>query len=189
MKESMEANLKSATADEQSSVDGFATLKSSKESEVKVATQSIEEKQVRSGELAVTIVQGKDDQEDTEKEAADTEKFAAQLQEQCGTKEKEWAEREKLRNEEIAAISDAIGILNDDDALDVFKKAMPSALVQEKVGFLQRSGTQASRAQKAKAILSQLVPTTSHSSMIKLMLFSLNSKLRAGARQHSRGKA
>merc|ERR1719247_3144695 len=130
----MEGSLTKAIADEEQAVAGFGDLKGSKEAEQKAATAAIETKQTRAGELAVSVVQVADDIEDTTEEVANTEKFAKQL------KEKEWAEREKLRAEEISAISDAIGILNDDDALDVFKKAMPSALVQEKTGFLQRSG-------------------------------------------------
>merc|ERR1719240_1886193 len=128
----MEGSLKAAEADEAQAVAGFADLKASKETEIKVATQAIETKQTRVGDLAVSVVQTKDDLEDTEEEVAQTEKFALQLESECGTKEKEWAEREKLRAEEISAISDAIGILNDDDALDVFKKAIPAALIEEK---------------------------------------------------------
>merc|ERR1719247_122045 len=149
----MEGSLTKAIADEEQAVAGFGDLKGSKEAEQKAATAAIETKQTRAGELAVSVVQTADDIEDTTEEVADTEKFAKQLEEQCGVKEKEWAEREKLRSEEIAAISDAIGILNDDDALDVFKKAMPSSLLEQKAGFLQRSETtQTSRLHRAKAI-------------------------------------
>merc|ERR1719171_2819892 len=167
MKEEMEGSLAKAVEDEEKAVAGFADLKSSKEQEQQAATTAIETKQTRAGELAVSVVQVADDIEDTTEEVADTEKFAAQLEEQCGTKEKEWAEREKLRSEEIAAISDAISIVNDDDALDVFKKTIPSALIEEKVGFLQRSESQASKAQRAKAILSEVARTSSHSSILK----------------------
>merc|ERR1719231_1447362 len=119
----MEANLAEAEADEAKAVSGFADLEASKNNEIEVATEAIESKTVRSGELAVSVVQTKDALEDTIQEVADNEKFSAQLDEQCASKEKEWAVRQKARADEIAAISDAIGILNDDDALDVFKKA------------------------------------------------------------------
>merc|ERR1719253_1748453 len=178
MKEEMEGSLAKAVEDEASAASGFAELKASKQQEQEIATTAIETKQGRSGELAVAVVQAADDIEDTQKEVADSEKFAKTLESSCGTKEAEWAEREKMRSEEIAAISDAIGILNDDDALDVFKKAMPSALVEEKAGFLQRSGSRASRAQKAKAILSQVVAKSSHKQVFKVMLFTLNAKLK-----------
>merc|ERR1719174_2231112 len=156
MKDDMEASLKEAIADEEKAVAGFADLKASKEKEIEMATEAIETKTARAGELAVSVVQTKDALEDTTEEVAETEKFIATLETECGTKEKEWAERSKLRSEEISAISEAISILNDDDALDVFKKAMPSSLVQQ-VGFLQQADKKASRAQKAKAILAGIV--------------------------------
>merc|ERR1719393_1239494 len=153
MKDDMEAGLKEAVADEEKAIAGFGDLKASKEKEVQMATEAIETKTARAGELAVSIVQTKDAAEDAAAEAAETEKFIATLESQCATKEKEWAERCKARTMEVEAISEAIGILNDDDALDVFKKAIPSALIQGQVGFLQRADGKASRAHKAQAIL------------------------------------
>merc|ERR1719433_2154966 len=43
------------------------------------------------------------------------------------TKAAEWAERSKTRSEELVALADTIKILNDDDALELFKKTLPSA--------------------------------------------------------------
>merc|ERR1719456_533169 len=152
MKDEMEASLKEAIADEEKAVAGFADLKGSKEKEVEMATEAIETKTVRAGELAVSVVQTKDALEDTTEEVADTEKFISQLESQCATKEKEWAERSKMRAMEVEAISEAISILNDDDALDVFKKASGMNFAQQNVNFLQRANNKASRAHKAQAI-------------------------------------
>merc|ERR1719247_595011 len=44
----------------------------------------------------------------------------------CKTKEDEWAARCKVRAEELLAIADTIKILNDDDALELFKKTLPT---------------------------------------------------------------
>merc|ERR1711953_672526 len=44
-----------------------------------------------------------------------------------GKKKKEWAVIVKTRAEELAALADTIKILNDDDALELFKKTLPSA--------------------------------------------------------------
>merc|ERR1719428_710408 len=186
MKDQMEANLKEAIADEEKAIAGFADLKASKNKEVEAATTAIETKTVRSGELAVSVVQTKDSLEDTQVELADTQKFIAQLESECATKEKEWAVRQKLRAEEISAISEAIGILNDDDALDVFKKAVPSALVQDQVGFLQRSNGLASAAQKAQTMLATAA-SKSHDQHLNLLLFTLNSKLKAGSKGQAKG--
>jgi len=184
MKDDMEASLKEAIADEEKALAGFADLKASKEKEIEMATEAIETQTTRSGELAVSIVQTKDSLEDTQNELADTQKFISQLASQCATKEKEWAERCKVRSEEVKAIGEAISVLNDDDALDVFKKAAPAAMVQE-VGFLQRANSPASKVNKAKAILASIArSTTSKSSQLSLVLFALNSKLKL----HGKGK-
>merc|ERR1719412_1723164 len=45
----------------------------------------------------------------------------------CAKKTKEWEERSKTRAEELTALSETIKILNDDDALDLFKKTLPSS--------------------------------------------------------------
>merc|ERR1719335_2041127 len=179
MKEEMESNLAGAEKDEAAAVEGFASLKSSKETEIEVATEAIETKTGRSGELAVSVVQTKDALEDAQEEIANAGKYAEQLAAQCATKEKEMAQRVKARAEEIAAISDAIGILNDDDALDVFKKSTASASFSQvaKVGLLQQSTHRASKAKRAQSILAHVANEYKHPTL-KLILYTLNSKLK-----------
>lgn len=171
------ANDKEAKEEEAKSAAGFTELKASKEAEIEAATESIEKKTVRSGELAVSVVTTKDDLEDTTAELAQTEKFASGLKEQCATKQKEWDERQKMRADEISAISEAISILNDDDALDVFKKSLPSSLVQSSVGFLQQTNRRASRAHRAQALIAEIARQF-HSPQLKVILYSMNSKLK-----------
>merc|ERR550537_2140812 len=176
MKDDMEAELKEAVEDEEKAIAGYGDLKASKEKEIEMATEAIETKMGRAGELAVSVVQTKDALEDETEEAAETTKFLATLEKDCATKEKEMAERTKMRNMEITAISEAIGILNDDDALDVFKKALPSSFAQT-VGFLQKGDSKASRARKAQALLAGVAGKT-RDVHLNLMLYSLNSKLK-----------
>merc|ERR1719310_1165578 len=89
------------------------------------------------------------------------------------------AQRVKARADEIAAISDAIGILNDDDALDVFKKSTASASFAQvaKVGLLQQSTHRASESKKAQSILAHIASQYKHPTL-KLILYTLNSKLK-----------
>merc|ERR1719380_259989 len=176
MKDDMEAELKEAIDEEAKAVAGFGDLKASKEKEIEMATEAIETKMGRAGELAVSVVQTKDALEDAEEEAADTTKFLATLEKDCATKEAEMAERVKMRNMEIAAISEAIGILNDDDALDVFKKALPSSFVQT-VGFLQQADAKATRTRKAQALLAGLAGKAKDVKL-NLLLYTLGSKLK-----------
>merc|ERR1719156_484797 len=182
----MKKNLEDTKAEEARSVSGYNELKASKESEVELASEAIETKTARAGELAVSVVQTKDALDDAAAEKADTEKFVATLKENCATKEKEWAEVQKMRAMEVAAISDAIGILNDDDALDVFKKAIPSASFAQvaKVGLLQQSTHRASKAKRAQSILAHIA-TQYKQPVLKLILYTLNSKLKL--KHHNKG--
>merc|ERR1740121_1669778 len=68
----------------------------------------------------------KEDLDDTAKALAEDKKFLAELEKGCATKEAEWDERCKIRADELLALSDTIKILNDDDALDLFKKTLPT---------------------------------------------------------------
>merc|ERR1719316_2081974 len=130
MKDELGRDIAALKKNEDSAIAGFADMKASKEKEIEFADESIESKKERVGTLAVEIVQLKNEVEDTAEEAADSAKFAAELDKQCATKKKEWAERCKMQADELAALGEAIGILTDDDALDVFKKAVPAAFVQ-----------------------------------------------------------
>merc|ERR1719265_1495230 len=152
MLEEMEGDLKSVTADEESAVQGFSDLSAAKNAEISSATSAIESKTKRAGEVAVEIVQTEDDFEDTEADVAETQKFLGDLGKQCAEKKAAWGERQAMRAQEIDAISQAVKILNDDDALDLFKK---TAFTQTGMGFLQKS-SKPSVALRAKTIMVSL---------------------------------
>merc|ERR1711862_567263 len=81
----------------------------------------------RHGELSVKIVEMKNDLSDTEASLIENKKFLADLEKNCATKTKEWEEIVKTRSEELVALADTIKILNDDDALELFKKTLPGS--------------------------------------------------------------
>lgn len=134
MKETMEKDLAEITATEEASIKDFESLVAAKEKEIEANTQAIESKLERVGQVGIEIVEMKEDLEDTSKGLLQDKQFLADLEKGCKTKEAEWAERSKTRAEELIAIGDTIKILNDDDALDLFKKTLPGAsLLQTKV--------------------------------------------------------
>lgn len=90
-------------------------------------TASIESKTWRIGKLAVSIVQRKNDLIDTEEALFADEGFLADLVKGCATKTAEWEELVKTRADELAALAETMKVLNDDDALKLFKKTLPSA--------------------------------------------------------------
>merc|ERR1719253_1783014 len=174
MKDEMDKDLNGIVSDEEAAAKGFAELKSAKESGIAAASAAIESKTKRSGELAVAVVTTADDIEDTTADMAETESFLANLASSCADKKKDWAERSKLRAEEVAAISETIGVLNDDDSLDIFKKTL--ALAQSpSMGFLQkRSGVSAGL--KARNLLLQASKASSHSMELAVIAQALKSK-------------
>jgi len=186
MKDDMEKSIASLKASEVEAVKGYADLKGAKEKEIEAASEAIEAKTKRVGELAVSTVQAKDGEEDALAEAADAEKFLATMDTQCAEKQKEYAATSKLRAEEISAISEAIAILNDDDALDVFKKAVPEALLQKsahgarRMGFLQATTASSTRLAKAEAIVSGLAQKF-HLTKLNLISYAMKSQLKSKA--------
>merc|ERR1719456_1807543 len=163
MLDDMQKSLAEETSEETAAVAGFADLKSAKSKEIAVASAAIESKTAQSGELAVLAAQGKNALEDSEAELADTQKYIASLKVSCGEQQKAWTARQAARATEVSAISEAIDILNDDDALDVFKKALPSAsflsMGTKRMDFLQSRHTKRSPLQKAHSIIAGAAQT------------------------------
>lgn len=185
MKDDMEENLKSAIETEKRAEEGYKQLKAAKDKEIEVSSEAIEAKEKRSGDLAVSITQNKDSLEDAQTEKSDADEYLASLREQCPTKEKEWKAMIQMRIDEQSALSQAIAILNDDESLDVFKKAVPAALVQDKgrtdavSGFLQSKAGSAKLSQ-AQSIISNLMSQKHWSSQsLRVLLSVLQSKFRA----------
>merc|ERR1711957_259770 len=54
-------------------------------------------------------------------------KFAGDMKKNCAEKTGIHETEKKVRSQEVVALADTIKILNDDDALDLFKKTLPSA--------------------------------------------------------------
>merc|ERR1719272_1465900 len=96
----------------------------------------VEEKLTRIGDTGVAIAQMKNDLGDTAAALIEDKKFLADLDKNCDTNAKEHTENVKMRGLELEALADTIRVLNDDDALELFKKTLPSAsasLVQVEV--------------------------------------------------------
>merc|ERR1719217_883235 len=123
----MNKELAEATAAENAAIKAYEELMAAKEAEVNALTKSIEEKMVRLGKLQVSIVEMKEDLDDTGKALLEDKKFLADLDKNCALKTEEHQSNMKLRGEELLALADTIKILNDDDALELFKKALPGA--------------------------------------------------------------
>jgi len=176
MKETMEGDLKQSAADEKAAKGSYTSLIASKEKEIGAAGKAVEEKTARVGELAVSVVQAKADLEDTQDAMTEDEKFKANLAASCATKSKEFEERSKLRAQEVLAISETIEMLNGDDALELFKKTLPSAAVLLQVA----TSTRAQRRLAVSLLHRLLARDQGHSAHLKTILLMLNSRMHGG---------
>jgi len=149
MRDTMVASLGSSTADENNAIKNYEGLMAAKTKEVNALTSSIEEKMVRLGELQVAVVEMKEDLDDTSKALLEDKKFLGDLDKNCALKTEENAANQKMRATELLALADTIKVLNDDDALELFKKAIPSA----SASLIQMKVTASSQRQQALAIV------------------------------------
>jgi len=132
MKDEMQRDLADMQAQENTDRENFDDLSASKKDEIAINEKAVIDKDKRTGALALSLSEGKHALEDAQEELADAQTFKANMKEQCARMEGDRAMRTKMRNDEILAVSEAVKILNDDDALAVFSAAKPgAALVQQ----------------------------------------------------------
>jgi len=127
MLDEMNADLADVTATETAAVADYEGLMSAKTKEVNALSAMIEQKLTRVGDLGVEIQEMKNDLGDTADGLADDAKFLEDLDKNCAIKQKLFDENVKYRTDELAALADTIKMLNDDDALELFKKTLPGA--------------------------------------------------------------
>jgi hypothetical protein len=135
MHDEMEKDFATATSEENAAIADFESLVASKKKEIAACTKAIESKTGRVSELGVKVAEAENDLEDTIEGLAEDKKFLANLDENCAKKKAEWAAYKKMEAMELVALADTIKVLNDDDALELFKKTLPgsSSFVQMKV--------------------------------------------------------
>jgi len=127
MGDEMSKDLADAQAAEKAAVASYEELMAAKTKEVNALSKMIEEKLTRIGDLGVEIQQMKNDLGDTAEGLDEDKKFLADLDKNCEAKTKLFKENVNYRTQELAALADTIKILNDDDALELFKKTLPGA--------------------------------------------------------------
>jgi len=172
MKDTLFADLAAAEKAEKEAIAAFEELKAAKMAQIDALTKAIEEKSTRLGQISVEIVNMKEDVEDTTDALADDKEFLANLNKTCATKTSEWEERSKTRSEELLALSETIKILNDDDALELFKKTLPSPA---KTSFVQVQVTTKEVSRRALSVLRALRPKAT-SAQLNFIMLALNGK-------------
>jgi len=144
MKESFETNLEGSRKDEAESAKSFGELKSAKQMEIKAATEKAFNKEAEAAVALKKNAEAKEGLKNTQKALESDTAFLASLKQKCATMDEDWEVRSKTRGEEIAAVSETIAFLTEDDAKDLFSKSL---------GLLQvHAQSQRNAAQRAQAV-------------------------------------
>merc|ERR1719272_1332387 len=114
MKKDHAEMVKEETADREA----YDELRKAKTEHLGVIVKTLSDKEKRVGELAMSMSQDRDSLEDAQEELDQGSRYLATLQGACEQRRKDRDARAKMRDDEIAAISEAVKILSDDSAMD-----------------------------------------------------------------------
>jgi len=153
MKETFEGNLAQSQKDELADQDSYKALKEAKESEIKAGQTALEDKQLQLATAEKTLVQSKNDQEDTRTTLRADKDFLQELKLKCMSTDQDWEERQKVRADELKAVNEAISILTSDDAREMFDRVWNPA------SFLQLRAARSSKEGGRKAAAAVLLKT------------------------------
>eukprot|EP00811_Abedinium_folium_P020075 NODE_2903_length_2124_cov_11.025538.p1 GENE.NODE_2903_length_2124_cov_11.025538~~NODE_2903_length_2124_cov_11.025538.p1 ORF type:complete len:622 (-),score=234.01 NODE_2903_length_2124_cov_11.025538:258-1976(-) len=127
IKDDMAAELSAGIQAENAAIEQYNGLMAANTAEVNAIGETVERDLQRNGASAVEVVRGHDDLEDMRATLTENKAFFADLEKNCATRHQEFEEQAKTRAEELRALQETIKILSDDDALELFKKTLPSA--------------------------------------------------------------
>merc|ERR1719281_1105105 len=152
MKETFENNLSNSQKEEMQAQAAYEDLKAAKLAEIKAGE---EQKDTKTQELADTdqkLAQAKQDLDDTRNSLSADQKFLMNLKETCQMTDSEWEERQKARQEEIQACSEALAILSSDDAHDTFTRTFNFVQTKAALGKVDSRREAAANVLRAAAL-------------------------------------
>jgi len=150
MKESMERDLDSATTEEGEKKDAFDELHDTKTKSLNLLQATLMKTNTDNGGDTKQLAEDEQEREETQAQLKTDEEFFETTKDSCKAKADEWAERSRLRTEELAGISKAIDILTSADAVATFASA-DTTFVQVSMSTSSDSKTRAYKILKASA--------------------------------------
>merc|ERR1719240_1406852 len=131
MKETFETNLAKTRADEAEAQKRFDELIAEKKTGINAAKERKNTKVTELSEAKVALVQAKADLKDVRNNLDADTKFLVDLKEKCSASDKEFMERQKSRQEELVAVGEALKMLTDDSARDLFSSTLGFVQLRE----------------------------------------------------------
>eukprot|EP00448_Togula_jolla_P034049 CAMPEP_0170625256 /NCGR_PEP_ID=MMETSP0224-20130122/30661_1 /TAXON_ID=285029 /ORGANISM="Togula jolla, Strain CCCM 725" /LENGTH=699 /DNA_ID=CAMNT_0010951817 /DNA_START=41 /DNA_END=2140 /DNA_ORIENTATION=+ len=148
LQETFEGDLSQSQKAELAAQQAYEELKAAKEAEIGAGQEQIDAKTQELADSDQLLAQSKQDVEDTKASLSADEQFLMMLKEKCQMTDKEWEERQKTRQTEMQAVSQALAVLSTDDAHDLFTRTFNPAFLQE------ASAEHSARRSKAASLLS-----------------------------------
>jgi len=140
MRDTFGENLVNARDAEAKAADAHSKFKTTKEEEYDLMDASYTKKQEQLGANDTELGDKRTTLESTQTQLDEDTKFLAELTEMCGLKSAQYEDRKMIRSKEDAAISQAISILNSDEAFETLGKTKTAG------GFLQVGSAKGLRA-------------------------------------------
>merc|ERR1719191_2701782 len=161
-------NLADATAKEEEAQSAYEKLKKSKEEELEAAQKALNDMTKEGSARALSKDEAQQEVDDLKAQIQADSGFMADTQAAHKTKLEEWKKRKELRTGEIAAINEAINILNSDEARDTMKKSFKSS------GYLLfQKSTKSKLTQKAMSVIRKAGMAAKDSRLISLAIHAL----------------
>ncbi|CAK9003202.1 unnamed protein product [Durusdinium trenchii] len=148
MKDTMATNLNQTRSEELESAETFNGLRKAKLTEIQATEEAILSKKQQKAKADTTEVRAKKDLEDAQASLLVDKQFLEDAKVKCEAHAAEYAERVKVRNEELVGCSKAAAILSDDSARDTFSRTFNAA-------FLQLGRANRTQAEQAAAVLAK----------------------------------
>jgi hypothetical protein len=182
MHQTFTINLKDATDKEADAKAEYEELKKAKSEQLDATQKALSKMESENGANGMSKQEAQDEVDSLKKQVKDDTKFIGQTEKSLAAKKDAWKVRSELRAGELAAISKAIYILNNDDARDLMKKSFAS---QE--SFMQIAQTaHKAKAQRASSAAQALQEAARRSGDARLL--SLAASLKAGPKESVKTK-
>merc|ERR1719262_705386 len=120
MHEEFGKDLAAAQKEELRAMITFQNLKAAKQQEIDAATDLKNHKSEELAQATQDDANAEQDLEDTQAAMAADQKFLMELKKNCKIADEEYAERSKMRGDEIIALGEALKMLTNEDARDLF---------------------------------------------------------------------
>lgn len=143
------ADLKTATDDEATAVAEYQSLMATKTKEAKTLQKTLDIEELSSSSKSEQVAQDRTELDETASQLDADETFFAETKQACQEKAKEFAERTRVRTEELHGIGAAVGILSSPEATAIFGNSSATL-------FLQVHSNSDNRRQKAYAALKKI---------------------------------